>query len=434
MANSSADNKASLTALRDNDEHAVAIDHVAIDETAMEVDLTSDLLERELNSAKNSTVASNAASTETSAKAAEIKMASASPESFASTHLDIETLRAFVPLNILSDDHLATLARTTERELLMRGQSVVDIEELKNCQIFLLSGCVMVEDAEGVQSNLFGGSNSSHLSIGDRFQGVKSILAIEDSRLLVLERDKLDAMLCWDQVAKTLAVEYSADRHLDEDLDWMNTLLCSNLFHKIPPYNVKHIVDQFEARVVQSGEAIVRQGEHGDVCYIIKDGHAVVTVTSDAANSDNVGGRDANRETNIVAQLGPGKCFGEDALLNKTTRNATVTMESNGVVMCLKKRDFLALMAEPEVATVTAKQAEVSVASGAQWLDVRSQQEYDNSHKDDAFHLPMHLMTLKSRLMDSDKEYIAYCSTGRRASTVAYLLSQQGFKVLPLAG
>ena len=341
--------------------------------------------------------------------------------------VNIDILRAFVPLNILSDDHLNTVARATDVAFFIHGHQVADANLLQENQIFLLSGCVAVEMADGKQERIFGGSDSCHLSIGDRFPHAVAVQAVEDSQLIILERNKLDAMLCWDQVAKTLAVDISADRQFDEDIDWMNTLLCSNLFHKIPPYNVKEIFDQFEPRVVQSGEAIVREGEQGDVCYIIKEGHAVVT-----CSGDNVKPLDRNEQRKspqIVARLGAGRCFGEDALLNKTTRNATVTMESNGVLMCLRKRDFLSLMAEPDVAAIDLEQAEKMLASGARWLDVRSQQEYDNAHKDGAFHLPMHLMGLKSRLMDNDTDYIAYCSTGRRASTVAYLLAQQGFKV-----
>lgn len=141
-----------------------------------------------------------------------------------------------------------------------------------------------------------------------------------------------------------------------------------------------------------------------------------------------------NAETTVVAELSPGRCFGEDALLNRTTRNATVTMKTNGVIMALNKRDFLALMTEPEVASLNIEQAVKTIADGACWLDVRSQQEYEIDHRADAFHLPMHLMSLKSRMMDMNTRYVAYCSTGRRASTVAYLLSQQGFNVQALAG
>ena len=142
----------------------------------------------------------------------------------------------------------------------------------------------------------------------------------------------------------------------------------------------------------------------------------------------------ACQEPKIIAELQAGQCFGEDALLNKTRRNATVVMETNGVLMCLRKQDFFALMVEPQVPSLSLDDAGVQVESGARWLDVRSEAEFEASHLNDAFHLPMHLMSLKSRMMDPNIQYIAYCSSGKRASTAAYLLSRQGYNVVPLQG
>jgi len=335
--------------------------------------------------------------------------------------ISIDILRSFVPLNILSDDHLKTISRSHEMDLAVLGQSIANAEILRDSHLFLVSGSVDVELDDGQPLRICGGTENSHLSLGDSFPTAVGVTAVEDCQIFLLNRSQLDAMLCWDQVAKTLALDFSANRHFDEDASWMNTLLRSNLFHKIPPYNVKSIFDRFEARVVKAGEVIVHEGEQGDICYLIKEGCAHVSCVH-------------NNESTMVAELLPGRCFGEDALLNKTTRNATVTMKTNGVLMGLHKRDFLALMTEPEVATLNIEEAVKTVANGARWLDVRSQQEYDNDHRADAFHLPMHLMSLKSRLMDVNTRYVAYCSTGRRASTVAYLLNQQGFNVQPLAG
>ncbi|MBT5293059.1 MAG: cyclic nucleotide-binding domain-containing protein [Cellvibrionales bacterium] len=335
--------------------------------------------------------------------------------------ISIDILRSFVPLNILSDDHLKTISRSNEMDLAVQGQCVANAEILRDSHLFLVSGSVDVELDDGQPLRICGGTENSHLSLGDSFPTSVCVTAVEDCQIFLLNRSKLDAMLCWDQVAKTLALDFSANRHFDEDASWMNTLLRSNLFHKIPPYNVKLIFDRFEARVVEAGEVIVHEGEQGDICYLIKEGCAHVSC-------------EHNAESTVVAELTPGRCFGEDALLNKTTRNATVTMKTNGVLMGLHKRDFLALMNEPKVATLNIEEAVKTVADGARWLDVRSQQEYENDHRADAFHLPMHLMSLKSRLMDANTRYVAYCSTGRRASTVAYLLNQQGFNVQPLAG
>ncbi len=338
-------------------------------------------------------------------------------------NVSIEILRSFVPLNILSDDHLRTVSRDVEMDFALRGQPVVSGSDLQEKHLFLVSGKLGVIDGQGIETTVIGGTSGSSLSIADGQPNSCSVEAIEDSQIFMIDREFLDAMLCWDQVAKTLMLDFRADRQFDEDASWMQTLLESNLFHKIPPYNVKKVFDKFQSRVVQSGETIVRQGEQGDECFIIKEGVALVSYAEDDSS-----------DPQIVAELLPGRCFGEDALLNKTTRNATVIMETNGVLMCLRKQDFFSLLAEPKVENLNFDAAAEEVHQGAQWLDVRSQQEFDIHHRTGAFHLPMHLMSLKSRLMDSKKTYIAYCSTGRRASTAAYLLSQQGYNVVALGG
>ena len=127
-----------------------------------------------------------------------------------------------------------------------------------------------------------------------------------------------------------------------------------------------------------------------------------------------------------------GQCFGEDALVNKTRRNASVRMTSNGVLMVLRKREFLSLMSEPAIFAVPFEQARDAVSAGALWLDVRTQPEFDHGSLPGSFHLPMHLMVLKARMMDKEQQYYAVCGTGRRAATAAYLLQQQGFKVVPV--
>jgi CRP-like cAMP-binding protein len=46
----------------------------------------------------------------------------------------------------------------------------------------------------------------------------------------------------------------------------------------------------------------------------------------------------------LLADLGPGECFGEMALLNKTTRGATVRCSEPMDVLSLRKSDFGALV------------------------------------------------------------------------------------------
>lgn len=82
----------------------------------------------------------------------------------------------------------------------------------------------------------------------------------------------------------------------------------------------------------EPGQEIFRQGDLGDRIYIIASGHAEVSRL------------DNGRET-VLARLGPGEYFGEMALLNLTTRNATVRCVEPLDVLSIHKREFSVLAA-----------------------------------------------------------------------------------------
>src|SRR5690606_4487887 len=144
----------------------------------------------------------------------------------------------------------------------------------------------------------------------------------------------------------------SRQRDLDEDVDWMMTVLKSNLFFKVPPHNVEHIFMHLTPQAVYAADVVIRQGEVGDQCYFIKEGDAAVT-------------RHANGSWQHVADIRVGRCVGEDALVNEAVRNASVTMRSDGVLRRLDKHDFCRLLKEPVVACLELGQLELAMAEGA---------------------------------------------------------------------
>jgi CRP-like cAMP-binding protein len=86
-----------------------------------------------------------------------------------------------------------------------------------------------------------------------------------------------------------------------------------------------------------AGEVVVRQGEPGDVLYIVSRGETEVVVESD----------DGERRLNT---LGGGDYFGEMALLTSEPRVATVRTTQPAELFSLTRADFLALLArEPAI-------------------------------------------------------------------------------------
>jgi NADH dehydrogenase len=80
----------------------------------------------------------------------------------------------------------------------------------------------------------------------------------------------------------------------------------------------------------EPGQEVFHQGDLGDRIYIILSGRVVVV-------------RHAGDSERRLAELGPGESFGEMALLNETTRTATVRCLEAMDVLSLPKGDFTAL-------------------------------------------------------------------------------------------
>lgn len=331
-------------------------------------------------------------------------------------------LRSYVPVNALTDDHLSTLMRDREIEFLCKGQALFDIGDTDNHNVYLIHGEIEVFDAVGSRRVVRSADAGTKYPLCHRQPRRERAVALTDCSVVRFDSTLLDNMLCWDQVANCIMADISSQRELDDDAAWMMTLLRSNLFYKVPPMNIREILNCFEAQSVAEGQVILRQGELGDCLYYIKDGQA------DVLRAD-----DERGKSDLVATLDAGRCFGEDALVNETARNATIVMRTPGTLMRLGKNDFFKLLRKPAVDAINFRQAEDLVSAGARWIDVRTQDEFDSGHCKGALHIPLRLAYIKSRMLDKSARYVTCCNTGTRAQAAAHLLAQHGFQVSALA-
>lgn len=330
---------------------------------------------------------------------------------------DLNLTRSLVPLKDMSESHLLALLEDAVMEVAYPGQTLFTEGNYDGQHIYLLYGNVTLTDAQGKRTQIKG--RESLFPIAHHQPRLVTAVADSDCSLLRINSERLDKMLTWSQIADYLQLNISRQRDLDEDVDWMMTVLKSNLFFKVPPINVEHIFSRLTPKVVYTGDVIIRQGEIGDQCYFLKEGEADVTRNTDGKREH-------------LATIAAGRCFGEDALVNETVRNATVVMRTDGVLMRLEKQDFYKLLKEPEVATLALADFDAAMA-GSVCVDVRSGEEYAVSHLHEAVNVPLNILAIKSRLLSKEKNYIFYCDTGRRSRAAAYLLARQGYKALALA-
>ncbi|MFT7129452.1 MAG: rhodanese-related sulfurtransferase [Gammaproteobacteria bacterium] len=335
--------------------------------------------------------------------------------------IEHQLLETLVPVNALTDDHLESLLRSVSIESVFSGQVLFSVGDYDNFHVYLLSGRVEIESSDG--SVFLDADDPACRFALSHFQPRDSTAkAVTDCSVIRFNTDQLDSMLAWDQTSRYLILDIAEKRDLDEDADWMLTLLRSNLFYKIPPINIREILNKFEARYMSSGEVVLRQGEIGNGCYFIKEGVVgVYRATNERSSSE------------LIAELGVGRCFGEDALVNSVGRNASVIMHSNGVLMKLKKQDFFLLLKQPAIPSLSFSEARLKLGENAIWIDVRTQDEYERAHLEKSLNLPLDIMKLKSRILDKGQQYITYCSSGRRSKSAAHFLTEEGFNVSALS-
>lgn len=332
-------------------------------------------------------------------------------------------LQTFIPVNSLTANHLDQLLSRQDVSIIPKGEKIFTIGDEDNSTVYLLSGQVELVDAMGRQTIVSAGGIESWHPI-DHFQPRRSTAtAVTDVSIVRFDNYRLDMILSWDQSAGYMILDITANKQLDQDAEWMLKLLRSNLFYSVPPSNISEIFRRLVPVPLKAGEVVLHQGDMADACYFIKQGLCEVSVRSPGAE-----------ESVSVALLEPGQVFGEEALLSEATRNATVTMTSDGILMKLGKSDFNELLKEPVVKSLSFPDCDKAVEDGAQWLDVRTADEYEAGHFRGAQNMPLNVLRLKSRLLDSKKHFVVYCDTGRRSTAAVFLLKNAGFSVDVLEG
>jgi len=337
--------------------------------------------------------------------------------------IDKSLLQTFVPVNALTGDHLDRLLDQQQVVHFQPGQVLFRQGDEDAVTIYLLKGDVEMTSASGEKTIVSAGGTESWHPLDQAQPRRVTCTALTDVSVVQFDSSGLDSILAWDQSAGYVILDINSNAAYQDDRHWMIRLLKSKIFYKVPPGNILEIFRRLKPRKYRAGEQVITQGADADCFYIIKDGMCEVLIKAEGAT-----------ESTPVAMLEQGQWFGEDALLTGRPRNASIVMATDGVLMRLDRKDFDELLREPIVNTITLAQASEKVAAGARWLDVRTPDEFDQSHVQAAMNMPLNVLRLKSRLLDPGKTYITYCDTGRRSASAAFLLNNAGLDVYVLDG
>jgi MFS family permease len=105
------------------------------------------------------------------------------------------------------------------------------------------------------------------------------------------------------------------------------------LFSGVPSSRLETALARVHEAPVTAGQVVVRQGDPADRFYMIESGSFVVTQESTSGSTPIV-----------LRHLGANDVFGELGLLHELPRSATVTAETDGVLLELAGKDFLELV------------------------------------------------------------------------------------------
>ncbi|MEM7206858.1 MAG: cyclic nucleotide-binding domain-containing protein [Pseudomonadota bacterium] len=333
-------------------------------------------------------------------------------------------LANFTPLDALNPENLTEIAAKLETHSIPASKIVFRHGDSLKQHFYLLEGEVEMIDADNnVVGTVEGGSSEARSALSLNNPQHVSVRTKSKSKIISVNRDLLDIMLTWDQTGSYQVLdldnyqpESSSSSSNEESHDWMTHILQTKAFHRIPPANIQAMFMRMEAVSYSKGDVVVTQNEPGDYFYTITQGKCDVSRSSGA-------GSDAVK----LATLGPGDSFGEEALISDATRNATVTMATDGSMMRLSKEDFISLLNEPLLSWVDYTEGVQKIAKGAEWIDVRLPAEFKSGHIPGSNNIPLIFLRMKMNTLDQDKEYIVYCDTSRRSSAASFLLSEKGF-------
>ncbi|MBX5482508.1 MAG: cyclic nucleotide-binding domain-containing protein [Myxococcaceae bacterium] len=107
-----------------------------------------------------------------------------------------------------------------------------------------------------------------------------------------------------------------------------------DLFSQIPGEDLTQIALVSTEESHEPGDEIFAEGEPGDALYLVLDGKVRV-----------------HKHDRVIAELGERECFGEMAILDSTSRSATITAITDVNLLKISREDFQEILNEkPEIA------------------------------------------------------------------------------------
>ena len=106
-----------------------------------------------------------------------------------------------------------------------------------------------------------------------------------------------------------------------------NKMLQNFMFSNLDEAELQTVLDAFEEKKVTTGETVIKEGDKGDVVYLVETGELTCTKKQN--------GKEVELKTYV-----PGESFGELALLYNAPRAATIVAKTDAILWSLDRECF----------------------------------------------------------------------------------------------
>ncbi|MFA7553051.1 MAG: cyclic nucleotide-binding domain-containing protein [Spongiibacteraceae bacterium] len=330
-------------------------------------------------------------------------------------------VKQFSPLDRVDKKYYSNLSKQLTLQQVKKGTTFIKKKRQQDVLHFLVEGNVEIRKSFDQRISQSAKDKQSRKAIETRLPPESSVKALEDCLILSISNTELSQLLPAPQ-HYTIDFLDSGDIPLDDDQlidddyqeDWDNRFIRSNLATNLPSTVIQQLFSQLEDIPTLAGETIVKANTPGDYFYIIKRGSAIVTTAIEGPYEG------------AQFSLSQGDYFGDEALVAETPRNATVTMNVDGVLGRLDQEGFNTLVKKNLITPISKDY--VSSMEGAKILDVRFAIEYKKDHQKDSINIPISF--LRQRLPGFNKSlvYLITPADDRRSELATYIMRQAGYK------
>jgi len=232
----------------------------------------------------------------------------------------------FGPFLALSEDARAALAARARSVRAARSEHVLRAGDEPDAAIAILAGRVRVTDPDGtLLTTMAAPGLVGELAVLEGRRRSADVVALEPLRALRIDAEELRAVVAAQpDFARTLQAFADARR--------ANTFLRRHgPFADLPSDEIERLAAKLRPVRFRAGDELVRQGEHGDDVFLLREGEV------DAVRRDGATDR-------VLNHLGPGSLIGEIAVLTGSPRTATVRAATDVDALVIPGEDVRAIV------------------------------------------------------------------------------------------